>query len=119
MEFSKNYALNADYAAQSARDLAFLFNQIEESETVADEKSHIRRYNEILSQSRVRHAMIDYHGFQLANPGEFDHTKLHWLKVGSLYIIEIIVEYWMNALMVLGPLAPIWKVISLIVDGRA
>lgn len=119
MENSKNYVLKAEHASQSARDLAFLFNQMEDAEPGADEKAHIKRYNEILSEARVGHAMIDYNGFQLSNSGEFQHGILAWSRIVVLYIANTILEYWAYALMTLGPLIPISNVILLIVDGKA
>lgn len=122
MENSKGYALNAEYAGQSARELAFLFNQMEEMEECDPESNdlaHIKKYNDILSQARIGHANIDYHGFQLTHPGEFKLTKWKWLGVLALYTIEAVLEYWPYALMVLGPLAPTIWVVSLIVNGVA
>lgn len=119
MENSKNYALKAEYAGQSARELAFLFNQMEENELSSDEFSHIKKYNEILSRARVGHANIDYHGFQLSHPGEFKYGLAKWCGIFALYAFECILDYGAYALMVLGPLAPIYLVILLLVNGHA
>lgn len=119
MENSKSYALKAEYAGQTARELAFLFNQQDEDDSGPDDKAMVRRYNEILSQARVQHAMVDYHGFQLANPANFAYSHSKWAKTFAFWIIENGIEYWIYALMALGPVVPIIKIISSIFNGYA
>lgn len=119
MENSKGYALNAEYAGQTARELAFLFNQQDEGDAGQDEKILVKRYNEILSQARIQHAMVDYHGFQLANQSNFSYSRGKWTKIFVFYLIENAIEYWVYALMALAPVIPIFQIVNSIFNGRA
>lgn len=108
LENSKNYALDAESASQTAHALEDLYYKYESfllAPVAANEDAHRHKYAEILASARTNRRAIDYHLFQLSNVGEF---KLSWSRLFvaiALFLLETIAEYWVYATMMIVPLA--------------